>query len=554
MLRVSTKRPAALSVASPSGQRTRRELEPLPFTIGRQADNHLVLRDSRASRHHGRIVEEAGGYVIEDLESRHGIYVNGERVQRQTLRNGDRISFGFQDSYELTFTLEEPELGRLLDQMPVAAPAQAGTTGLTKLRALLEVARAMQGSLSTQEVLETVVDAALAVTGAERGFLLLRDGENLDIRVARSRDGSSLPPSELKVPARLIHRALQQRRELLSMTFDAASEAAIRPDLSVADLELRSVVCVPLVRIQTATAVETLVTTVNETAGLLYLDSRIGVADLSSGNRELLQTLALEASTILENARLIERERARQRLEEELRIARVIQQDLLPAELPSAGWFRAAGSSIASHEVGGDYYDVRQMRPDEWSLLVADVSGKGVSSALLAALLQGAFMRSVSTEQEMCEVLASLNRYLLERTGGEKYATLFYGVVRRDGLLQWSNAAHCAPLLVRVSGELETLPPTSLPVGMLEGATYETRTTKLSPGDLLVVYSDGLTEARNKAGEFFEMKRLKEVARSHAAAGSRQLHDALLESLTAFSNDAPQADDITLVVVEYRPE
>jgi serine phosphatase RsbU (regulator of sigma subunit) len=130
----------------------------------------------------------------------------------------------------------------------------------------------------------------------------------------------------------------------------------------------------------------------SETVGLLYMDSRTGAADLSGGNRELLQTLALEASTIIENARLLEQERGKIRLEKELSVAREIQSSLLPKRLPVDGWFRAAGSSIPSHQVGGDSFDIRQFHPDAWSVLVIDISGKGVSSALLASLLQGAFV------------------------------------------------------------------------------------------------------------------------------------------------------------------
>ncbi len=177
------------------------------------------------------------------------------------------------------------------------------------------------------------------------------------------------------------------------MPFDPLAEQGVRPEMSVAALELRSVVCVPLVHIRSGTSEETRISGQRRgTVGLLYMDSRQAPADLSAGNRELLQTLAIEASTILENARLIEEERVKLRMEDELKIARDIQQGLLPAALPSIGWFRAAGSSLPSTQVGGDYFDVRQISPDLWAAVVADVSGKGVSSALLASLLQGSFL------------------------------------------------------------------------------------------------------------------------------------------------------------------
>ena len=279
----------------------------------------------------------------------------------------------------------------------------------------MEVARALQSSLSTTDVLAAVVDAALSVTGAERGFLLLKKEEELEVSVARDRRGSPLGQADLGVPRTLIHRALRTRRDMLSMTFDPHGEDGIRPEMSVADLELRSVVCVPLIHVRTGSMQDTIATSLNDTVGVLYMDSRGSAADLSVGNREILQTLALEASTILENARLLEEERAKQHLEEELDLARTIQQGLLPNSLPSEGWFRAAGSSITSRHVGGDYFDVHTAGPDAFACVIADVSGKGVSAALLAALLQGAFLLASEGNSQIEYVMSSINRFLLER-------------------------------------------------------------------------------------------------------------------------------------------
>ena len=180
---------------------------------------------------------------------------------------------------------------------------------------MLDLARTLQSSFSVEDVLAQVVDAALAIAGAERGFLMLRKGEELETRVARNRHGRTLKETELRVPRHVLHRALQHRRELLSMNFDPLATTRRAPQRSVADLELRSVICVPLVRIRSRTRRrdQRLVAAANETVGVLYMDSRISAADLAGGNRELLQTLAIEASTVLENARLLEEERGKRR-------------------------------------------------------------------------------------------------------------------------------------------------------------------------------------------------------------------------------------------------
>jgi serine phosphatase RsbU (regulator of sigma subunit) len=548
--------PASLVIVDPNGHRSRVAIDPLPFRIGRQPDNHLVLRDSRVSRTHARIVWEGGTHVLEDCASRHGTFVNGQRVTRQPLRNSDRIEFGAEDSYSLVFAVDGAELKRLIEQMGAADKTASPGVGanLGKLRAVLDLARSLESSFSIDEVLAQVVDTALAVTGAERGFLLLRSGDALEVRVARHRKGHKLGEDDLRVPRRVIHRALERRRELLSMNFEPAS-SEMQVGGTIADLDLRSVICVPLVRIRAGQSETTnLLSASNETVGVLYMDSRAAAADLAGGNRELLQTLAIEASTVLENARLLEEERAKQQMEEELRVARTIQQSLLPASLPASGWLRASGSSVASHQVGGDYYDITRVTPNCWSAVMADVSGKGVSSALLASLLEGALIASSDQPAVLGRRIEGLNRFLLERTGGEKYATVFYSLLDAAGRLSYVNAAHCPPLVVRAGAEIAELEGTCLPVGLIEGATFEVAERQLARGDKLVIYTDGVTEAQNLAGAFFGKKRLFDLVAAHAGASCAELHDAIQSAVAAFTEGAPQSDDITLVVLEYGDE
>jgi len=555
------RKPAVLTVVNPSGYRSRISISENPFLIGRQSDNHLVLRDNRVSRNHARIVYEDGVYYLEDLTSRHGTFLNGGQVkERVKLNSADMIGFGFTDSYHLVFSQDEAELARLMEQVastttggPIASSSATGGS-MRKLRALVEVARALQGQLSVDEVLDAVVDASLAVTGTQRGFLLIQDKDDLAVRVARDSSWNRLSKDDLKVPTRLIHRALKQRRELLSMNFDPRGESGGLTDVSVMNLELRSIVCVPLVRVRTEMTPDTLHAALNETVGMLYLDSRLDLGDAASGNREILQTLALEASTVLENARLLQEQRAKQRLEEELAIARKIQQDLLPRELPRTGWFRMAGSSVSSAQVAGDYYDVARIHDRCWSVVIADVSGKGVSSGLLASFLQGAFQLGSETPAQIQAMLQRVNAFLYERTGGEKYATLFYGALNLDGNLCWTNAGHCAPIVLQRNGAMQTLSTTGMPVGILDQGSFEVKMTRLQPGDKIVLFSDGLTEAQNPGGQFFDMERIRSVLRSCADLNCELLHNSLKKAVTNFISGAPQRDDMTLVVVEYAPE
>ena len=546
---------ATLLVINPSGNKQKVSLTCLPFTIGRQADSNLVLRDNRASRQHARLLQEGADYWVEDLNSRHGVLVNGTRIQqRHRLRNGDEIEFGVLDSYKVIFTLEEAELQKLIDQIGSTTQARSGApANLGKLRALVEVARTVQSALSTQAVLAAVVDAALTVTGAQRGFLLLTTDGDLEISVARDQNGGTLATSELRVPTKLIWKALGERREMLWMNFDP--KVTWQGDRETAALPLRSVVCVPLVHVRPGSNEDTMVLdTRADTVGVLYLESRLGATALSAGDRELLQTLAIEASTILENARLLEQDRLRQKMDEELKIAREIQRSLMPRKLPASGWFRAAAASLPSHQVGGDYCDVQQIAAETWAFVVADVSGKGVSSALLASLLQGAFLAGGNAATRMDTLMTQVNHFLVERTEGEKYATLFCGVLSRDGRLRWSNAGHCPPLLLRKTGEILELQATSMPLGLLAEAEYFVEEWQLSPGDKIVVYTDGVSEAQDAGGQYFEVRRIRQVLQETSGMGCEQTIQTLIQTVESFTEDTPQGDDITAVAMEYAPE
>jgi serine phosphatase RsbU (regulator of sigma subunit) len=292
---------------------------------------------------------------------------------------------------------------------------------------------------------------------------------------------------------------------------------------------------------------------VEDTAGLLYMDSRVRNADLSSGGRELLTTLALEASTVLENARLLEEQWVRKRLEAELHVARQIQQSLLPRALPAEGWFRAAATSIPSLQVGGDYVDLRAVNETCWAVMMADVSGKGVGAALLASLLQGMFVASPYTLLSIEEMVTRVNRFLNERTGGEQYATAFYCTLDRDGGLRWINAGHPPVLVVSAGGELQHLSANGTPLGMLPEAVYTVMESRLAAGDKLVIYTDGLLDSENGERAAFGLKRLRETVAANAAGSSQQMQAAILAAVHAFTDGAAAADDITLAVVEYRP-
>jgi phosphoserine phosphatase RsbU/P len=538
-------KPPTLVVVEPGGHHFQMSLEPVPFRVGRHEENHLVLRDGRTSRQHAQIVFDGSRYVLEDVGSRHGLFVNGRRIKQHRLENSDKIEFGVPDSYHLIFSPEASELTRLVESTEVISPAALAGSNLGKLKAVLEIGRTLQSSYSMDDVLNSVLDAALATTGADRGFLFLKDGRELGMRCARDCRCKNLDEESLRVPRRVLAQALNSRSELLSMSFEPHSGADMQN--SIAELELRSVVCVPLVRIRAA--VQDTAAGEPETAGLLYMDSRISDRDMAVGNRELLQALAIEASVIVENARLLEEERGKKKIEEELNIARGIQQGLLPRGLPVSGWLHASGSSVASFQVGGDYYDVIQIDENRWAALVVDVSGKGVSSALVASLLQGAFL--TFADGPIDDKIRRVNRMLCERTEEGKYATIFYCIIDRAGAMQYINAGHCSPILLSRGEKVQYLETTGVPAGLVDDAEFSVETLQLLPGDRIVIYSDGVTDAQDVEGNFFGRRRLRDLIEANPDLSTADLHGILVQTLDNFTEGAVQADDVTLLVLQY---
>ncbi len=545
-----------LTVIDSSGQTSQVQVTRSPFRIGRLPECDLSLRDGRISRDHAQILLEDGKYFIEDRGSRHGLFVNGQKVTRHELRHQDSIEFGVHDSYQVVVGRAVASTAPIIKKA-VEMPSLTETGGLGRLSAVLEVARAMQSSLSLDDILATAVDAALGLTGAQRGFLMLRlkQGE-LEVRVARNRSGEELPTADLRIPRSLIQKALLDRRDLLSMAFDPLGEAG-GPETdagrTILSLEIRSVFCVPLVRIRIGQEHETTrLSPKEDTLGVLYMDSREMASDLSASSREMLQTLAIEISTVLENARLLSEEREKRQLEHELKIARNIQQAMLPPQLPEQGWLVAAGSSVSCFDVGGDYFDVMHLSPQCWGAVLADVSGKGVSAALMASLIQGAFFATSSSDSKLSEIVAKVNRYISERGANARFVTVFYCSIGEDGSMRWVNAGHCPALVVRSSGRIETLPAGGPPVGLFPDAEFPESGIALEPGDKVVIYSDGVTEAHNAADEQFGEKSLAEAVLKNAEGSARDLFSAIEDAISSFTAGAPQKDDLTLLVLGYQ--
>jgi sigma-B regulation protein RsbU (phosphoserine phosphatase) len=538
-----------LIVTDSSGGVREVEITKPEFTLGRQSDNDLVLFESRISRRHARIVKTAQGYLLEDVGSRHGTYVNGTLVASCLLKSGDQISLGVAETYALSFLMQEAELPGLLEELGKAT--QSAAPQLEHLNLLLQMAQTLYRSPKLETVLTALVDSALSITGADRGLLFLRgaDGE-LHLRTARAQEGIALDPLPEDYSKDVLQMVAETGRE--QMVLEEASTGRATNETVTIQGGVRGVVAVPLQKFPVTDARgESIAGVAPEQLGVLYLDSRSGATSLTGLDRQVLQTLAVEGANVIENARLVRLTREQERVQHDLELARNIQQDLLPKELPASSFFDVHAFTVPTSSVGGDYYDAVALPDDRYGFVVADVSGKGLPAAILSANLQGAFAAVAATDMELTETFSRINDFLRLRSGAAMYATMFYGVISPGGDFNFVNAGHAYPIVVHSNCDMETLETSNFPLGLFPGVKFEAGKTHLKAGDVVLLFSDGVTEAQNFKNELFGESRLSDVACECANLPAAGVSEGILKAVKTFVGNAPPSDDLTLVVLRF---
>jgi len=550
-----------LEVVSPDGARRYVRVGQSPFLIGRGAEtgNHLQLSDRRISRNCAAIVLEASKYYIEDRGQRRGLFVNGDKVESRELQDGDIITFGLDDSYEIIYRSAAPagdsSIPQLLTRMEHITGSDvvsSASARLGKLDQLLAATALLHSQLPLDEVLGMMLNHAISVMDADRGVLLEADDKGtLHVRLARRSGGLRLPPESLAPSQTAIQLALKKQEAVITEDL-AQAEMDLQAAQSIVAQRLRAVVVIPLYAFSHAKTEESIVNLKRgQFLGVLYLDSRRPAA-FSKLDRQLLDAFTDQAASILDNARLVARERERQRMEQEINIARDIQQALLPRNFRDYPHLAVAGCNFPCLSVGGDYFDVFPLSENRTAFLIADVSGKGLGAALLTTMLQGV-LSGMTLGTDPARLFNHLNQFLCSHAEVGRYATMFFGILDEKGALEYINAGHPAPILIRRSGATEeAFTEGSFPVGLVPEAEYATAAVKLDPGDTLVLFSDGVTEAMDPQEEFFGVPRLAKLLAGHNETPLDELQKLLLEAVENFAQGASQADDLTLLLVRYR--
>ncbi len=525
-------------------------------TLGRALDCEVHIRDLTVSRRHARISKVDGRYLVEDLGSGNGTYVNNESVSRHFLNDRDVLrvcsaKFEFQEQEQrpepVTYVGDPASFAQIVKRVDATRPRiqqdAAALTTVTDPKELLAMAQrletiyavsdAISSILDINELLPEVVNRVFAVfPGAERILLMLNDEHgNMRPEVVKRRNESD--EDEVKISQTILHELVTQRQAVLS--HDAMQDTRFKGGRSVANFGIRAMMAAPLVYR-------------NETLGVLYIDS-FGIAAFAQADLELLTGIAGQSAVALGNARIHEELLKRQALEQDLLLAERIQQSFLPRSIPTVPRYTFAARYDPAYEVGGDFYDFITLPDDRLAIVVADVSGKGVSAALFMARLTRDLRYLALAEPNPASVLSRMNRAVVEFGQDDIFVTLIYVVLdTKQQSIQIANAGHMPTVIRRHAvGEVVVLDEVAgLPLGVLPDADYETETFQLLPGDSVMLYTDGLVEAMSPSHEMYGMDRFVESA----GQGDSQTEAFLDRALTHCRDhvaDAPQFDDTTVV-------
>jgi sigma-B regulation protein RsbU (phosphoserine phosphatase) len=539
---------SALSFSDSDGQHTI-VLDRAATSIGRSPGQDVVLHEPAVSRRHAVIERDGDSYTVVDQKSTHGTFLNGVRVERAVLAPGDQLQMGSLHGPKLRF--HNPQtgppsvgtnhgtFGNLLSSMeslrPPGGDVHPETREIEQLNWLIRAARQLNEGGAIEDILGVLLQLTLQLTGVERGFVFLFEDGAMRFAQGLGPDGK-IGEEDSTISHRAMGRAIDS--EMKFSVSDTLADQRTSEWSSVMANKIRSIYCIPLRKRITPNEPVHLI-------GLLYLDSQVRPGSLSEVDHQLLDTIATEASALLHNALLAEAEHKARQAREELAIAARIHSSLMSAALPVLPYAELQAKTLPCLAIGGDFYDVVVLE-DCVCVTVVDVSGKGVSAAIVAATLQGILHAQLLAGQGFQEIAAMVNQFLCTRNVG-KYATMIALRLFPDGRIEYLNCGHVLPVSIMGAG-VRLLEAGNLIVGLIAGASYCSTFDRLNPGERLLLATDGITEAENKDGELFGYDGLSDAAHRYRDIG------AILDHVEKFHAPNPAQDDCTLVEVHYTGE
>jgi sigma-B regulation protein RsbU (phosphoserine phosphatase) len=538
-------------------------LKNVQVCLGRAAENDIPVPDAFCSSKHAIIYPTETGFAIRDGGSKNGTFVNGKKIAGAVeLKEGDEILLG---SVRILFdkalltnveVTDAPapttNINTVIPFRDILSRPSARTTiqaavpvsetdqirAENKMLAVMnEVSQALVLHKPLAELLEHIMDVFLANLRMDRSVLMLREGNPVQLipKVVRV-NIKQLQGQKIQVSRSIVAMAFEQH--LAVLTSDAALDPRFKGRESIIDSGIHSAMCVPLWNNK-------------EVIGIIYSDRLSLLQPFTEEDLRLLTLLSNLAAIKIENSILIEQSIEKERMERELELAVKIQKDFLPKAVPSCEPYDIAGKNIPCRQVGGDYYDFISIDPGRIAVAVGDVSGKGVSASLLMASLRAALHSEIHPRYEMKAMAAKLNDFVERSSSIDAFITFFFGELNvTKGELAYFNAGHNPPMVLDRDGRLRRLESTGLCLGMFPASVYERKATSLAPGDVCVLFTDGITESRNAANEEFGEERLTEACRKGAKKPAAEIITSVFNTLDAFTGKAPPADDRTLVIIK----
>lgn len=530
-----------------------------PFIMGRSESVSLPMPgDTMLSRQHCAFEWVAGAWVVRDLGSKNGTTVNGQNLTRDhRLFPGDRVVAGRQIlEFEVHKTTQPKPAPSPLEfvEDDAGVPMRPDSTFIIRLDsadftsnaagprsielerankrmdALVRAGRELASFKPIDSLFGITLDLALDAVGAKRGVLMTLENGDL---VTRANKGDGF-----RVSSAVRDKIMRERASLLVQ--DAASDSLLRASQTIVQQNIKSLMAVPL-------------QTESQVIGILYVDSPSVFHPFDAEALSLLTVFANIAAIRIEHARLVEVEHAERVMMHDLEQAADIQRGLFPQNPPQLPGLELSGRSLPCRSVGGDYFDYVPMADGRVLVVVADVSGKGLAASLLMSSLQARVHALCELETDVAKLVSRLNHSIKANTPDNKFITGFFAAINPDtGDMEYSNAGHNAPVIARQSGKVELLTAGGPVLGILPNITYAGGRTRLERGDVLVMYSDGVSEAVNSKDEEFGEEAVGQIA---AACLDRSADEVLMEiarQLRAFLGPCSPTDDVTMVVARKR--
>ncbi len=533
-----------LFITGPEGPPNRLELGKSPLTLGRSVDNDLAYpHDPWLSRYHLRFELRDKSWWVSDCDSRNGTVLNSNSIKEaKPIKAGDKVLAGhltiavrdhsadvrrsvisFVSKEDSDHSTHEATFVTSLDKV-LGKAAEPRSSRMVS--ALIRAGQELVTHQPLKQLFETILQLSLSAVDAQRGVILtLEDGE-LQVRASKGEG--------FTVSASIRDQVLRDKRSLLIS--DAMSHDSLSKQQSIVLSRVRSMMAAPL---QSGENV----------IGIIYVDNGVVLSPFLQEDLDLLTVMANVAAIRIEHARLAEVEQAEKLMAADLAQASEIQRSLLPTEPPSYEGWELAGLNIPCRTIGGDYFDFIPYQDGRFAVVVGDVSGKGLPAALLMSSLQARVQMLRETNPAPDQAVSTLNRSLTERCPLGKFITFFYALVDpAGGAVEYSNAGHNNPLILRANGTVESLPGNGLVMGLFASVHYELKKSKLAPGDLLVLFSDGVTEAADSADQEFGEKGLAEFLAARQQSRCEDIVNQLVEYVRNWCGTNTFADDFTIVL------